>query len=176
MTDEAKRLFIELHDELAARAELSDNRLASAMSKLRAYCARIALVLHLADEAGLGMTLDDPSPIDEKTMRSACELTRWFANESERIYGSLIDKGAEPENDRARLLQMIRNKGGSVSPRDVQLWRRSKYPTAERARKALESLERDGQGGWRASAFGPGRPSEKFFLTTNRSEDSHTPH
>lgn len=145
MSDDAKREWIELHDELADRIDGADARLAAALSKLRASAAKLALVFHLLHEAGDLVALREPSPIGIEATRAACEVARWFASETDRIYGRMAES---PEDaDQRALIDWIRARG-SVTPRDLarMLARFRGKGGSERATDALRELEEAGLG------------------------------
>src|SRR5439155_9605859 len=83
-------------------------------AKLRGYCARLALIVHLLRWACGEVNLD---AVDEVSMRGAIALVDYFKAHGRRIYQRLP---ATAEDQRgARLLAWIRKKGGTVKLRDV---------------------------------------------------------
>jgi hypothetical protein len=156
LSEGAKRLWIEFtnaHGE--EQLELTGD-LGAAWSKLEAYAARIALILHCVVDR-------DTSEVSESTMASALQLIAWFKHETRRIYLLLA------EDDKARRLRRLREwiaaKGGRVTVRMVQQGRRG-YKTADEAEADLRELEKAGDGYCVLDTHqgGPGRPVGYFVL------------
>lgn len=76
MTPQAKRVWIKLDDDLVDAFNIADDPLGAALSKLKVYSARLALIVHLVNEAGLGAGLATPTPISVEAVESACTLVR----------------------------------------------------------------------------------------------------
>lgn len=164
LTDAARAEFVEWHDTHAREmAELTGD-LSAAYSKLKGACARLALVIHCCRVATHDATLDDPARIDLDTVQSAIELTQWFKREASRVYAIF----GETDGDKAtrQLADLIRRKGGIVTPRDLM---RSGpcFKSADEAEDALEGLVKAGVGEWEAIPQSPkgGRPTRRFRLT-----------
>ncbi len=168
MTPDAKDLWVEIHDELARRVEIAEDRLAPALSKLRAYSARFALIFHLVSEAGRRIALGPPSRIGIDSVRAAVTLTSWFADETERAY-AILGSDAE-DQELLQLVRLIENKGGSISTKKLQDAKRAKYQKSADAKAALDDLVSNGWGRWEQSPRGlkGGRPTERFVLHDQR--------
>lgn len=69
-------------------AILPDGPLRAAFVKIEAVAARIALILHLAENVHVGGG-HEPPPISEEAMRRAVRLAEWFQGETARIYYTL---------------------------------------------------------------------------------------
>jgi hypothetical protein len=138
----AVRLFSEFFDRHNEAAErLPSAELQSAFSKLEELPARLALILHVAENGTGG--------ISEDVMARAIRLTEWAKNETRRAYailGSRLPNGSgstpaipSPLSDEATVVDWIRRKG----PADVRAiqagCRRWRRPTAE-VKAALEQL------------------------------------
>jgi hypothetical protein len=83
----------------------------------------------------------------------------------------MLDETVEAQ-DRRKLVELIRRKGGSVSPRDLMQCSRT-YRTAEDAERALRDLVEAGFGIWENSpttAKG-GRPTRRFCLSDDAGVD-----
>jgi len=166
MSEPAKSAWVALHDELADRIDDADPRLAAALSKLRACAARLALAFHLVAEAGQRVALREPSPISAEAACGACAVARWFAKETERVYGRLAETAEQAE--RRRLIELIERNGGDVSARDVMRSSRM-FRAAEDAEAALEELARAGLGSWAApEQTGRGKPKGRRFVLEGR--------
>ena len=162
LTDKAKAEWVAFFDEHAAvQADLTDDDLAAAFSKLEGYAARFALIVHLIRRAAGDQTLADAKAVDEQSIRVGVALARWFCHETQRIYQSLGEN--EQQTEQRRLVDWIQRRGGSVTVREVQQNHR-RYATAEEARAALELLVEAEIGKWVPPPPGPkgGRPSERF--------------
>ncbi|WP_439621805.1 DUF3987 domain-containing protein [Gemmata sp.] len=154
--------FKRLNDEFAERAEgIDGGPLAAALPKAVRYALRLALVHHLARRAP---TEPDPhaGPLLDVSMAAGEELARWFVHEAERVYQMLAESAA----DRASrsLAELVRRKGGRLTPRDLQRTNPGKYRSAELAELALDALVSAGAGEWVVGPSGPkgGRPARTF--------------
>ena len=164
LTDKAKAEWVAFFDEHAAvQADLTDDDIAAAFSKLEGYAARFALIVHLIRRAAGDQTLADAKAVDEQSIRVGVALARWFCHETKRIYQSLGEN--EQQTEQRRLVDWIQQRGGSVTVREVQQNHR-RYATAQEARAALELLVEAEIGKWVPAPPGAkgGRPSEKFEL------------
>ena len=131
--------FFDRHNEAAER--LPSAELRSAFSKLEELPARLALILHVAENGTGG--------ISEDVMARAIRLTEWAKNETRRAYaflGSRLPNGSgstptipSPLSDEETMVDWIRRKG----PADVRAiqagCRRWRRPTAE-VKATLEQL------------------------------------
>lgn len=156
LTGEARQAWIAFYDAHAAEAaELEDGDLLAAWSKLEAYAARLALVIHLGRCACREAS---PDAVDAASVASGTELVEWFKGETRRLYAALR---LSPEAaERRELAELLRRLGGSATARDVLRHSRS-YATAEDAEAALGELARTGVGKWEGggSCRGTRRPS-----------------
>lgn len=160
LTPEAKSAFVEYFNAHEVEMHAHDDDLAAAWSKLRAYTARLALVFQLCSWAD-GEASDDV--IDQNSMASAIELSRWFGHEAERVYGLF---GEDVEDLEVReLAEWVSRNGGRVTPRDVQQ-RNRKYRQAGEAEPALNKLVDAGYGHWDIINT-TGRQRRDFVLATS---------
>lgn len=142
---------------------------ASAWSKLEAYAARLALVIHFVRWAEGDPTLEYIGMVDEQSMSAGVVLARWFGREARRVYAHLQE--TEEEEIQRMVFEQIERRGGCVSVRD---WQRIRHhPTATEARDELERMVHAGFGTWQAP--GPtesgGRPSTVFVLLDSVTDD-----
>ena len=162
---DAKSRFISWHDQHAREvAALADDHQRAHWSKLKGCCARFAL-LFSCGEAVRGASVP---AVTLGSIERAIEITEWFKFESGRVYGGL--RMSDEDRDRLALCDWIRQRGGSVSVRDLAhgLWKfRGK---AAAARAALDDLAAGGLGRWSSAApcVRGGRPAETFELHPNR--------
>jgi len=163
-------VWIEFYNEHAEeQAELTGS-LSAAWSKLEGYAARLALVVHLVRCAAGDQTIEDPYRVDEVSVASGITLSRWFGREAKRIYAVFGESEEDREN--RELVDLIRRKGGSVTPR--QLMRcSSRFQRAADARAALGNLAKSGYGRWNDPRPGDrgGRPSRRFVLVDGADVD-----
>ena len=161
---EARRLWIQFHDEHAD--ELADHvgDLAAAWSKLRDTAARLALIVHETKIAA-GKKVDQYE-VDVDSMRRAIILVAWLKHETRRVYGILgetdVDRLLRQADE--KLVSWIR-KRGSATARDVVTGCRW-IATVEDAKAALDRLEASGSGRWidRPAGEKGGKPTTAFKL------------
>jgi hypothetical protein len=163
MTPDGRIAWIEFYNAHAdEQAELSGD-LSAAWSKLEGYAARLALVVHLVRWAAGDPTLTAADQVDAASIAAGVKLSRWFGNEARRVYAMLDESDAE--RDQRQLVEWIARKGGSVTPREVQMGCRSlREPGAAEA--ALDALVKAGRGAWRdvPTTDKGGRPARTFTL------------
>jgi hypothetical protein len=159
------------NDHAQEQADLSGD-MAAAWSKLEEYAARLALVVHFVRWAAGDPTLASADVVDAASMNAGITLAKWFKHEARRVYAMLDESDAEREQ--RRLVEWIERKGGSVTPRDVQMgcrWLRE--PGAADA--ALEQLAKAGWGNWEPTPPGRrGQPTRRFaFALSTLSTRQH---
>ena len=133
-------------------------------SKLEAYAARLALVIHCLRSAADDAVLESPDVVDVASMKSGIELAQWFKAEARRVYALL----SETDDDRIqrRLVEWVGRKGGAVTVREVQQGHRQ-FRTAPEAESALGALVKAGYGKWESTPSGRrGQPTSRFVLST----------
>ena len=146
MTNEAHQAYRSFHQQHNTEAVSMSGDLAAEWSKLEEIPARLALVFHCVEcvaSGGLG------EKVSVETMNNAIELTEWFKNESLRVYRlfeSADTEGSEQQREQQRLIEFIRNQGGTVSIRDTQ--RGMRFKTADDTEKALGKLVKSGVAKW----------------------------
>ncbi len=161
LTAEAKAAWVEFYNTHAEEHADLTGDLSAAWSKLEGYAARLALVVHFVRWAAEDPTLSTPDAIDEASVASGITLSRWFGHEARRVYAMLSE--SDEDGDRRQLVELIRRKGGSVTPRELMRSSRQ-FPTAEAAELALEDLAGAGFGRLESVPPGPsgGRPTKRF--------------
>jgi len=161
LTPDAKKVWVAFYNEHAQEhAELTGD-LAAAWSKLEGY--GFSLVIHCVRWAAGDPTLKTPDVIDRKSVEAGIRLTRWFNNETRRIY-AMLDENDE-SRERHQLIELIRLKGGSVKPRDLMRSSRQ-WATAADAEAALKDLVTAKHGSWieQPTSSTGGRPTRVFRL------------
>ncbi|MCC7014864.1 MAG: DUF3987 domain-containing protein [Planctomycetes bacterium] len=171
LAPDAKELWIAFYNQHAEEQIQLDDSLAAAWSKLEAYAARIALVLHcLRDACGERV---ESAVVDTETMDAAISITRWCANEARRVYAAL--KESDEEGATRSTLERIRACGGSTTVRD---WQRARsIKTAAETRKQLNQLVLSGDARWVREPVGSdgGHQSEICQLIDKTSSDTCPP-
>jgi hypothetical protein len=135
-----------------------DTPLGYALAKMPGYCARFALLLELVDAADRRVLADS---IGCRSVEAAIALADWFANEAARVYEVLGE--TQGQRFRRRLVERIRERGGSVTVRDVTHGWRQFRDRPDAAEAELQGLVDDRLGRWKDSS-GPGRPTKHFQL------------
>lgn len=162
LTESARAVWQEFYNGHAGKLdEVQEGDLAAALSKLEAYAARFALLIHLVREAS-GEDVDKDA-VDVASVRAGVALVDWFAHEEERIYSVLNE--SEAERERRGVVEYIRKQGGRVSARELMRCG-PRFKTTDEAREALDNLAEDGLGEWMTLEPGKdgGRPQEVFRL------------
>lgn len=161
LTPVAKVAWIAYYDRHRAAGVDLDDDLAAAWSKLEAYTARLALIFQMCKWA-VG---DDVAgeTIDKQSVTAAIELTDWFGNEAQRVYGMFCED--EAERQQRELVELIKRKGGEVTLRDL-MRSSQKWPSSAKAEAALFELVKGGLGKWknRRTTIRGGRPTRTFTL------------
>ncbi|TWU27568.1 YfjI family protein [Bythopirellula polymerisocia] len=169
LTPEAKTLWVEYYNRHRQEMTGLDDDSTSAWSKLEAYTARFALIFQLCDWAAGDASGENQ--IDAQAMDSAIELSDWFGAESLRMYAVLSE--SDEQRDTRELLDLIRRRGGSVTPRELARSSR-RYREAGVAEATLEELVRMKYGRWEMQASGPkgGAPTQEFVLADTGAGDT----
>ncbi len=165
LTPKAKSVWVAFCDSHADELVELTGDLAAAWSKLEAYAARLALVVHFVRSFNRDPTLESEDEVDEISIAAAIRLVEWFKRETRRVYAMFAE--SDEDRERRRLLEWIDRQGGVVTSREVQMgYRRLRSSGAAEA--ALESLVRDQYGVWEFAAASPkgGRPSRAFRSAT----------
>ncbi len=160
----AKRVWVKFVNEHGAEQADRTGDEAAAWSKLEAYAARFALVIHLTRVAAADPSIADQRLVDVVSIRVGIALVRWFAREVERVYARLSGDDEAREND--RLLEFIEGRQGSVTVRELTKGMRRYRGKSDEAREALAALVEAGYGRWEYASRGSkgGRPPERFVL------------
>ncbi len=164
LTPDAKTAWKAYYNAHAQEQADLTGELSAAWSKLEEYAARLALVVHFARWAAGDSTLASIDVVDEDSMAAGIALATWFKGEARRVYALLGE--SDEDRDRRRLVEWLERRGGSATPRDVQMgcrWLRESG-TAE---AALEQLAKAGWGNWEPTPPGQrGQPTRHFHLST----------
>ncbi len=143
--DIAKQRYVDFFNSISFEIESMSELERIFASKSRVIAARLALIHHGLRYA-CGEIDDIHSRVELCSMEAGIELAKWFLNEQFRVYGA-----AKAEHDDAvinALVERIKAKGGSMSPRVLQKSNQRKYPAAIDARKELDTVVSAGKGRW----------------------------
>ena len=142
----AREAFIAFHDANGAATyaagEAGDSSVAAALSKLRGYAARFALVFELARAAEVGRA-ELVHTISAESMRAGIRVVAWFEGEIRRIYAEW--SSATPEAE-ARLDERIFDllQDGPLSEGEVRDRLHRNWSSPE-VRASLGRLQRQGR-------------------------------
>jgi hypothetical protein len=121
-----------------------EGAISAMLSKAEAYSARFAMLYHITGHAGLGA--DDLVPVGLEAVTAGIRLAEWFADEAMRIYQLLGE--SDQQRDSRRLVEFVQSRGGRMTARDLQRANGHRYPTAEDAQAALDTLVAAGVAAW----------------------------
>lgn len=163
LTPQGKRAWIGFYNDHAEEQAQLTGDLSAAWSKLEGYAARLALVVHFVRWAAQDRTLANSEAVEEASVAAGIELSRWFKHEARRLYAMLGE--SEEDRQHRQLVELIRRKGGSATPRELMRSSRI-FKTATEAEVALDELAKVGLGRWEdalTTAKG-GRPTRRLTL------------
>jgi len=153
----ATKMWNEFYDAFAITQNEAQGDLKSALAKQEGYAARLALVIHTVSR----LPGDAIAEVTAATIKAATSIVKWFAYETERVYGILSETHAEAST--RDLIELIQARGACISGRDLNRYRPRKYPNSEEAEKALDDLVRAGLGRWAKGPKPIAGPTPRFF-------------
>lgn len=165
LSPKAKNTWICFYNEHAKEhAELSGD-LSAAWAKLKGYAARLSLVIHYVRWAVDDSNNINPDEVDETSVETGIALSRWFGQETKRVYSILNETDTEKQN--RELMELVQRKGGNISTRELMRSSQKAYPTSEISEAALNRLAQAGIGEWESNppTDKGGRPTRRFILT-----------
>lgn len=177
LTPEAQKMWIEFYNDHAKeQAEIAGGEMSAAMSKLEAYAARLALVIHCVRSVTFECTLESKDCIDERSIAAGVMIANWFKSEIKRVY-SVMREG-EMQKEQRQLLEMVRRKGGKLTVRALQRSSRAYQGDPDTAENALQELVNIGWGKWEYAQPGStgGRPSKVFVIESDSGDDKTLDH
>jgi hypothetical protein len=173
----AKSEWVRFFNEWGKVQHGAEGEQASAMAKLEAAAARLALIHHVVSHVAAGT--DDTKSIIQPSMQAGITLAHWFANEATRVYAMLHED--ETSRRTRKLLEWIAAHGEpilgqpekrGVTAKDLQRSNSRRWPTSEAAGSDLESLVNAGLGEWAEDAPRPsGGRRKKWFVVSEIAPD-----
>lgn len=163
----AHDLWTRFYNEHALEQVKLNDDVAAVWSKLEGYAARLALLMHLIRYAANDPKLVDSDKIDEQSLTAAIELSRWFGEETSRIYVEIGGRTESlEEQERRKLLRIIRNHPGGITARELMRHCQRLRKDVQLAEEALEELVEKGLGIMqiRPTTVQGGRPTKEFIL------------
>jgi hypothetical protein len=154
LESDAKEVWKEWVNRHAAEQMAHKGAVAAAFSKLQGTCARIALVLQLADRP-------EAASVSGFWMEAACKIAQWAKSEQIRFW--LGSGEAAKYSEQVRLAEWVRGQGGEVRVRDLLRVYRPRPSDMESARGLLAELVKQGLGKFHTVPT-TGRPAEAFRL------------
>ena len=167
LSDGARARWGEFIREHGIRQLDLDGPLAAAWSKLEAYAARLALIVHLVRVAAGDQTLESHDVVGDDSLLAAITLCRWFGQEAQRMYARFSED--DDARERRELVETIERQGGSVTARQLCRVMRRFGGSVSMVRAALDELAQSGIGQWveRPTSARGGRPTRAFELLRN---------
>lgn len=164
LSGQARRTWVEFYNAHSKEQTELAGDLAAAWSKIEAYAARFALVVHCVRTATLGHQPNGSEEVASDSVAAGVSLARWFAAEATRVYAVLGESAGQREV--RGLVERIQLAGGSITARELMRRSRRYRTNATEAEGALQELADLGLGSWRQKAVSPagGRPVRTFEL------------
>jgi hypothetical protein len=159
----ARQLFTKFYDENNWNQVGLPPAVQSAMQKLIAAAARLALIFTLIEDPQAG-------GVTRLAMERGIAVAQWFENEAVRAYTKLDESSMPPEARQTmslrRLVEWIRKKGGTTTVRDLSRGPQEYRKNKPKAEADLQLLVDDGKGVWEddPTSESGGRPTQKFRL------------
>jgi hypothetical protein len=138
LSPRARIEWVSFYNDFAKEQIQVTGDLAAAFSKLEGGAARLALILSLANAAENDVAGDPTITIDGASVEVGIILARWFQAEVERVYAVLGENAGQQQQ--RELVETIRRKGGSVTPRELMQAARKYRESVEVAEAALQAL------------------------------------
>ena len=164
LSPDGKLVWVKFYDEHACEQINLSGDEAAAWSKLEGYAARFALVIHLVRYCSKDSALLDFYQVDESSIGAGIRLSRWFGEESKRVYGILSE--SDDDQKQRSLIEWVQRNGGTATARELSRGPREYRSNNEHAKNALDGLVVAGMGRWSIDDHegGQGRRSDRFTL------------
>jgi DNA polymerase I-like protein with 3'-5' exonuclease and polymerase domains len=169
---DGKAAWVKFYNSWGKKQAAVEGELSAAFSKLEGYAARFALLHHVVTHVGAGTS--DLRPVGLVSVEAGITLSRWFAEESRRIYSILAE--SRKERDARRLVEWIQCRGDRTTVKELQRSNQRKYPSSEEAEATLQALVDGNAGRWEERPPSPkgGRPTRDFVLCVTYDETDET--
>jgi len=154
----AKNCYIKEFNRIAKDIEDANEMTELFLGKAQGVTGRIALVLHgLGAACGLHKIEED---LSEQTMLSAIEIMQYLVAQQMSVYNLAGESYAKKRVKET--LAIVKDKGGSMTARDLQRKNGKKWSSVAIAERDLERLAESGMGEW--------NPSKKIFTIKEKGE------
>jgi hypothetical protein len=143
---DAKNEFRRFAEDVYSQQATASGAAATMLSKLPSLAGRLALVIHVARQAGREPTLGDRVDVD--SVRRGIAIARWAGAEQQRVYRLLIAGGGvdEAADDAACLGRWLASRtNGFASDRDIRHGLKRFREDARRAEAAAARLVSEGR-------------------------------
>ena len=151
LSAQAVGLYSTWYDKHNLDAQVLDDDLSSAWSKLEAYVPRLALLFTIVEYVEDLPMLEE---IDVKNMQQAIDIVEWFKAEYAYIY-EFMDSDEETDS-LLELVRLIRSRGGTMSTRELMRASRRYGKTVAETDAWLEALVEQGYARWSREKKGTG--------------------
>jgi len=129
MTDDGREAWISYYDEHAQREHSENGILRSALAKLEAAAARLALVVQLANDP-------QSAEVGVDAIRAGITLSAWFEGQARRVYSGFEESAKDRE--RRQVCDWIADRGGATTRRDLSRFGPNQF--RNRAQEVLDDL------------------------------------
>jgi hypothetical protein len=165
MTPEARALWVRWFNEHAVEmdAESLPRALRGPWAKLKAYAARLALVVHLLRLACSEVSQED---VDEESLHRAIRLINYFKSHARKVYRQLELTPEDSESQRA--IDWIRSHGGECTARQLMRANVAGVRKQSEAVKLLRDLVDRGMGTIINQRAANGKEVSVFVVKTQR--------
>ncbi|MCB9508508.1 MAG: DUF3987 domain-containing protein [Myxococcales bacterium] len=161
---EAQRRYISFYNTQSDEQVQMGVHLAAAWEKLRAFPARLALIVHCVRQVSATSPHFNPRVIDEESLDIALQVTRWFKHETRRVY-AFFEEGERAGLIRA-LIEAAELANGRLSIRDAQRRLGRQISSAREAKELLGEIVAGGRATWEEHPHNKttGRPSSPAIV------------
>jgi hypothetical protein len=115
LSPDALDVWEDFQNQIGDETIAMEEKAQAVWAKAPTYGARLTLVLHLM-RAVIGEA--DQTEIDMESTLCGIELTRWFLNETRRVY-TLFDESPD-ERLHKKIIALLASRGGSMTTREIR--------------------------------------------------------
>jgi len=160
MSSEARESYVEYFNRNALEMKSLSGVMKSLWGKLEESAVRLALVFHL--EKWAEGSESDSGTISLDSLTRGIRLAEWFGREGARIYRLFYGRSSM-DAEAAEVADYVREKGGTITVRDLMRGPRRYREDAEVAERMLASLVQTGLGYWNTES-GERGPTKRVFV------------